>query len=155
MSEIHPLEYIEVRVGERTEVMGLIRLLPRDTFRHTEDFIKSQLDYESVGRCGIYAKQEPLLGDRGVSLIVVDEHLFGNPMDSSHHPTLRIPDGATDIYLVPPRQPPLKERGSFAGVEFNYQGARFFFGYELSPTAYKTIRNSIRRTEPPLGFGID
>lgn len=143
----HPLEGIVIRGDNQEEVRELLRLLPEDTFRYAKEFKKGILecDEEFCGQIGIYAKRELLLGEKGVSLIVVNEHLFGDPTTSDDNPVLRIPEGAENIYLIPPRLPPLKEHGPFAGVEFDYKGARFFFGYELSKKAYSTILVNLQK----------
>lgn len=144
---VHPLDNIEIREGNSEEVHGLLRLLPEDTFEFVEDFRKglAECGEQYCGQIGIYARKEPLLGEKGLSLIVVNEYLFGDPTNLDYNPFLKIPDGATHIYLVPPRQPPLKKSGSFAGVEFDYKEARFFFGYELSEGAYSAIIKNLQK----------
>ena len=141
MPSNNPFETIDIRGGNREKVHSLLSLLPETTFRFFDDFRRGLPGQEQFcGQIGIYAREAPLLGETGVMLVVVNEHLFGDPTNPEHNPVLRIPDGASNIYIVPPRQPPLKEDHPFAGVEFSYNGARFFFGYELSGAAYNTIR---------------
>ena len=125
---------------------GLLALLPEDTFRFIGDFVRGlpELGEEYCGQIGVYAKKESSLGDKGVSLIVVNEHLFGDPTSPEWNPTLRIPKGAENIEVIPPRQSPLKNSHPFAGVEFEYKGANFFFGYELSQRAYSTIVEALK-----------
>ena len=141
----HPWNIVEIR-GNREKVLGLLCVLPENTFRFTKEFRRGLLSCSEkyCGQIGIYAKEEPLLGERGISLVVVNEHLFGDSTTPNDNPVLRIPDGATRIYAVPPRMPPLKKNHPFAGVEFDYRGAQFFFGYELSEGAYRTITNNLR-----------
>lgn len=140
------LDDIKIRGGNSEEVRGLLRLLPEDTFEFVEDFRKGLVECgeQYCGQIGIYAEKEPLLGEKGLSLIVVNEHLFGDPTNLDHNPVLKIPDGATNICLVPPRQPPLKKAHPFAGAEFNYKEVRFFFGYELSEGAYSAILKNLQ-----------
>ena len=149
MKSGHPLDKVEIRGNNREEVRSLLGLLPEDTFPFVDDFRKGlrECSEEYCGQIGIYAREEPLLGERGVMLVVVNEHLFGDPTTPDYNPVLKIPDGARNISLVPPRQPPLKKDHPFAGAEFTYQGARFFFGYELSQRACSIIVESSRNRQ--------
>lgn len=142
MKSHHPLEDIEIKGDRKEEVRELLKLLPENTFSFVEDFQDSPSQY--CGQMGIYAKKEPLLGERGIMLVIVDEHLFGDPTRSEYNPTLRIPDEAKNINVIPPRQPPLKKNHPFAGTQFSYREANFFFGFELSDEAYSTITESIK-----------
>jgi hypothetical protein len=147
-STTHPLEAVQIRDNDSDGVKSILRLLPNTTFRFTHSFCRGLGSCsENCGRIGIYAKMEPLLGKRGVSLIVVDEHLFGNTVNPDFNPTLQVPDGARNIFLVPPRMPPLKTGSPFAGVQFDYQDASFFFGYELSEEAYQTVVDNISKRQ--------
>jgi hypothetical protein len=145
----HTLDTISIKGNNQEEVRGLLRLLPETTFQFVRDFQRGLPEYGEnyCGQIGIYAKKEPLLGEKGVMLIVVNEHLFGDPTSPDYNPVLRVPDGATDIHVVPPRQPPLKKNHPFAGTEFSYRGASFFFGYELSEGAYSAIIKSIKNKD--------
>jgi len=148
MNKIKPssLDSIEIRGDSKEEVRGLLRLLPEDTFEYLDDFKKGLLecDEKYCGQIGIYAKKEPLLGEKGVLLVVINEHLFGDPTTPEYNPILKIPEGAKNIYLIPPRQHPLKKSHPFAGVEFDYKEAHFFFGYELSEGAYFAILENLQ-----------
>jgi hypothetical protein len=126
-----------------------LRLLPENTFSFVEDFQRGipWCGEQDCGQIGIYARKEPLLGEKGIMLVVVNEHLFGDPTSSDDNPILNIPDGATNIYVVPPRSRPLKKSHPFAGAEFLYKGAKFFFGYELSNGAYSAIIESIKNRD--------
>ncbi len=144
MPSNNPFETIDVRGNNQKRVRSLLNLLPKTTFPFVSDFQRGfPREEKSCGQIGIYAREAPSLGEKGVMLVVVNEHLFGDPTKPEHNPVFRIPDGASNIYFVPPRQPPLKEDHPFAGVEFSYKGARFLFGYELSGAAYNTIKGLV------------
>ena len=145
----HPLDKISIVGNNPEKVRGLLKLLPKDTFDFVEEFQRGSpcCSEEYCGQIGIYAKEEPLLGERGISLVIVNEHLFGDFTTPDDNPVLRIPNGSTNICFVPPRQPPLKRVHPFAGVEFKYNGAHFFFGYELSEGAYSTIIRSLQNKD--------
>ncbi|MCH7568782.1 MAG: hypothetical protein IIA87_05150 [Nanoarchaeota archaeon] len=144
----HPLDIVPIREGDEEMVRESLRLLPENTFNISflERFVRGIPIHGEhlVGQIGIYAKKEPIMGDRSISLVIVNEHLFGDPTDQGDAPLLRIPDGASYIIIEPARMPPLKEDQPFAGVSFNYREARFFFGYELSSRAVETILNRRR-----------
>jgi len=141
----HPLENIAVKGGNKEEVKGLLRLLPDNTFKYAKEFIEGSVECaeDYCGQFGIYAKKAPALGDKGVMIVVINEHLFGDALDEHENPNLNIPEGATNIHLDPVRQCPLKNSKPYAGVVFDYEGARFFLGYELSTAAYKMMCKSI------------
>ena len=143
------LDEIEIRGNNPEETKGLLMLLPKNTFPFIAEFRRglSECGEKYCGQIGIYAKKEPLLGEKGVMLVIINEHLFGDATTSDYNPVLRIPNDATNICLVPPRQSPLKKNHPFAGVEFQYQRATFFFGYELSERAYSAIVQSLNEKD--------
>ena len=145
----HPLDIVPIRGGNEEEVRGLLRLLPENTFRFVREFRRGLFlaKEEYCGQIGIYAKKEPVMGERAVSLIVVNEHLFGDPTTLDYNPCLIVPDEATNIVAVPPRRPPLIKDSPFSGVEFSYRDAKFFFGYELSAGAYRAIVDGLKKRE--------
>ena len=149
MGSNHPLDIVDIRGNNQEEVRGLLRLLPENTFSFVRDFQKGLIECGEnyCGQIGIYAKKELLIGEKGIMLVVVNEHLFGDPTTPDYNPVLRVPNGATNICIVPPRQSPLKKNHPFVGVEFAYQGANFFFGYELSSRAYSVIMESLKNKQ--------
>lgn len=68
MKEEHPFEFIEIRGGHENEVLGLLRLLPENTFRFTRDFRKElkELGEQYCGQLGIYARKEEVMRNRAI-----------------------------------------------------------------------------------------
>ena len=145
--QTHPLDMVPIRGGHEEEVKSLLRLLPENPFEYTRQFVRGIPIHseEFVGQIGLYARKEPVMGDRAISLIAVNEHLFGDPTSPGDNPLFRVPEGARNIDLVSPRMPPLISGHPFMGVEFDYKSAKYFFGYELSPKAVDTIKEYIKR----------
>ncbi|MBS3077835.1 hypothetical protein J4233_06250 [Candidatus Pacearchaeota archaeon] len=146
MQTNHPLDAVEIRGNDPEKVRGLLRLLPVNTFPFVREFQKgsAELKEEYCGQIGIYAQESPYVGKNGgVMLIIINEHLFGNPTTSEDNPLLRVPNGATNILIVPPRQSPLKKDHPFMGTEFSYRGVDYLLGYELSGGAHAAIINTL------------
>lgn len=141
----HPLDIIPIKGKRSEQVRSLLRLLPEDTFEFASIFCSRLPEHSTnLGQNRLYAQREPQLGKKGVRLAIVDEHLFGDPLNSQFNPVLRIPQGATNVILVPPRIPPIMTCGPYAGATFDYRDASFFFAYELSERARATIIGNIR-----------
>jgi len=110
-------------------VKDIESLLPTDVFSHIEQF-RHGLAY-ATDSCdiGIYAKKEPLLGEKGIMLIAVNEHLFGDPNNQYDNPFFKLPEGATNIMFISSRELPHNNM-IYTGVQFTYREAKFLFGYE-------------------------
>ena len=144
----HPFDNIEIRRGDPEKVRESLRLLPEDTFKYVKEFRRGlpECRGRTCGQIGIYAQSEPILGDDAISLRVIDEHLFGDPTDELDTPYLRIPEGATNIRLDSPRQPPLIKT-PFCRATFDYKGRTFSLGYQLSGEAHSVIVDNLKKRE--------
>ncbi len=127
--EAHPLQEIKIRGRNKEEVRRLLTNLPTDIFSHSEEFRHGIPYATNHNDITIYAKKEPSLGKKGIMLVVVNEHLYGDPHNTYDTPFFRIPEGATDILFVPSREPP-RANTIYSAVHFTYQGTHVALGFE-------------------------
>ena len=133
MGRSHPLVSIPIRGDNEEDVRDALRLLPETTFLFADQFVRGfRAECDNPERnIGIYAEQNSLVGENGgVALIAVNSHLFGDPTTPEDNPNFRVPDGARNVIFCPGRMPP-RVGGLYAGVEFEYKGKSFFFGYRV------------------------
>ena len=120
----HSLDDIEIIGGHEEEVKDLLHLLPETIFPHASKFsLGSTLETVAYK---LYAQKQPSLGERGIMIVAVNEHLYGNKRRDN--PAFYFPKGSEVKCFISNRTGPLTE-GIYAAAEFSYKKARYLIAF--------------------------